>query len=146
MTIDINIDDYVSEEEKKDLCLEYIRETLRGDKNHEERVLSNMAYNSAYKLLDEALTEEQKNKIKQKVAKIIADETNFGLFRKKNAWGQEDSEAYLEVKKAVVEHKHLINGLVKKAILEKDYEKEIPKTYDIIGEIIGDAILKGLSK
>ena len=102
MNIEINIDEYVSEEEKKSLCIEYIREVLRGDgnKNHKERVLSNMAYNASYKLIDEALTKEDLKTIRATTKKLIQDKNGFGIFRKKDAWGEEDSAAWLEVKKA----------------------------------------------
>lgn len=146
MNIEINIDDYVSAEEKKELCIEYIRETLRGgdNPNHKERVLSNMAYNAAFKLLDEALTKEDHVLIHSKVVEIIKDDSAYGLFRKKDAWGQEDSVAYVEVKKAIEEHKHLINGLVKQAILDRDYSKDIGESSEWVGEIITDALIKGL--
>lgn len=145
MTIDINIDDYVSEEEKKQLCVEYLRNTLRGDIHHEERVLSNMAYSAAFAILDSVLTPEMLATVRVKAKEQIEKVSDFGIFRKKDAWGSEDSEAYLEVKRAVSENKHLIGPLVKKAMLERDYLGDLPKSSDYIAEVIIDAIQKGLS-
>lgn len=144
INIEIDVDDYLSKEEKKELCIGYIKETLRGSENHKERVLSNMAYNAAEYLLDFALTKEQKNKIKNNIEKQIKELYGVSLFRKKDAWGSEDSEAYLEVKKSVLKHKHLIDDLVKKAITERDYTKELEDNADYIGECIVEAIKKGL--
>jgi len=147
-TIEINIDDYVSEEEKKELCIEYIKETLRGsgNDNHKERVLSNMAYAAAEKLLNSALTAEDIHMIQISVKDIIKDPSSYSLFRKKNAWGLEDSVAYLEVKKAVEKYKHLIDGLVLQAIKNRDYAKELNANADYIGEAIVQAITKGFSE
>ena len=146
MTVEIDIDDYLSYEEKKELCIEYVREVLRGNgnSNHVERVLSNMAYSAAFQILDSVLTQEMMNAIREKTKQQIEDVSSFGIFRKKDAWGEEDSPAYIEVKTAIEEHKHLINPLVKKAIEEKDYSKELPESSDYIGEMIIDALRKGL--
>lgn len=144
MKIEINIDDYLSEEEKKDLCIEYVKEVLRGDKHHKERVLSNMAYNASYKILDESLTEENIKTIKTKVKKIILNDHAYGIFRKKDAWGQEDSEAYKEVKRSIEKHKHLIDDKVKQAIVNRDFDKDVDDNYLFLGEAIINALKIGL--
>lgn len=143
--IEIDIDMYITEEEKKDLCKEYVREILRSENNanHIERVLNNMAYKAAYKILDDCLSPEMMKTIKEKAMKAIQESTDFCMFRKKDAWGEENSPAYTEVINAINEHKHLINPLVKKAILEKDYIKDLPKTSDYIGDVLIDALIKG---
>src|SRR5512136_45767 len=114
MKVEIDIDDYLSDEEKKELCKEYVRDTLRGDGlNHTERVLSNMAYSAAFAILDSVLTPEMMETIRAKATEQITKVTDFHIFRKADAWGAENSEAYLEVKNAVAEHKHLINPLIR---------------------------------
>lgn len=143
--IEIDIDDYLTEEDKKELCKEYVRETLRGDSNHKERVLSNMAYGASYKILDDSLTSEDMSTIKAQAKKALLDKNSYlSVFRKKDAWGGEDSEAYLEVKKAVKEHKHLISDLVKKTITDRDYHKDLDNNADYIGDVLIDALKKGL--
>jgi hypothetical protein len=144
--IEIDIDDYVSEEEKKQLCIEYVRETIRGSTTNRERILSNMAYSAAFNIIDSALTPEMMQTIKDKVFQITSDPSSFNIFRKKDAWGSEDSEAYLEVKKAVSEHKHLIAPLVKQAILDKDYLKDLPEFASELGETLINALIKGLKE
>lgn len=148
MKIEINIDDYVSDQDKRSLCLEYIREILRGDgnSNHKERVLSNMAYNSAYRLLDDALTKEDLKTIRTKTKKIIQDKSSYGIFRKKDVWGQEDSVAWVEVKNAIETHKHLISDLVKDAILNRDYEDDLNSYEDYFIYSVIEIFKKGLEK
>lgn len=145
MKVAIDIDEYLTEADKKELCIEYVKEILRGDRHHEERVLSNMAYNAAFSILDSVLTPEMLQQIKEKATEQITNASDFGIFRKKDAWGQEDSPAYLEVQKAVAEHKHLINPLVKKAMLERDYLGDLPKSADYIAEVVIDALTRGLN-
>lgn len=143
MKIEINIDDYLTEDDKKQLCIDYVRETLRSDDRNKERILNNMAYFASFQIIDSALTPELMSIIREKVAKQIMNLSDFGIFRKKDAWGHDDSAAYLEVKKSVEEHKHLINGLVKKAIMERDYLKDLPDTSEQIGDCVIDALKKG---
>ena len=145
MTVEIDINDYLSEDEKKQLCINYVKETLRGDSHHEERVLSNMAYEAAFAILDSVLTPEMMETIRAKATEQITKVSDFGIFRKKDAWGQEDSPAYVEVQKAVNEHKHLINPIVKQAILDHDYEKDLPDCGDNLSYCIIDALKKGLN-
>jgi len=142
---EIDIDMYLTEEEKKDLCKEYVREVLRSKNNHSniERVLGNIAYNAAYAILDDCLTPEMMNIVREKTIKAIQESSNFGIFRKKDAWGTENSPAYTEVLNAINEHKHLINPLVKKAMIERDYLKDLPNSSDYIGDFIIDALKKG---
>lgn len=145
--IEINIDDYVSEEEKKQLCIDYIKETLRGDGNshHKERVLSNMAYEASYKLLDDSLTKEDMKTIRTKTKRLIQDKNAYGIFRQKDAWGSEDSAAWLEVKKAVETHKHLIAGLVKQTILERDYKRDLDDCGDYLIESVMEIFKRGIT-
>lgn len=145
MKLTIKVDDYLSEAEIKELCREYVKETLAGNSSHKERVLSNMAYSSAYAILDTELTEDDKSKIRNKMKEIISDPSSYSVFRKKDAWGEEDSAAYIEVKKSIEEHKHLISGLVKKAILKWNYSKELPEASDYVGEYILDALRRGFN-
>jgi hypothetical protein len=144
MKVEIDIDDYLSEDEKKELCKEYVRVTLRGNENHKARVLSNMAYSAAFAILDSTLTPEMLETVRNKTVEQIGNITDFHIFRKKDVWGQEDSIAYLEVKKAVEENKHLIAPLVKKAMVEYDYLGELQNSSNYIAEVIIDAIAKGL--
>lgn len=146
MKIEIDIDNYLSEAEKKEICIEYFRELLIGNDHHKERILSNMAYDAAFHIIDSALTPEMMTDIRKKIPEIISDVSSFNIFRKKDAWGSEDSEAYLEVKKAVAEHKHLISGKVKDAILARDYTNDIDNITGSVGDIIINALKFGLQE
>jgi hypothetical protein len=147
MKVSINIDDYVTDAEKKQLCIDYINETLRGnDEYDKERILYNMAYMASYKILDDALTHDMMEMIKQKAVEIISNFSSYDIFRKRSQWETEDSVAYTEIQNAVREHKHLISPLVKKAIIEHDYSKDLPDSPECIGDCIIDAIKKGLNQ
>lgn len=145
MIITLNIDDYLSYDEKKQLCIDYVRETLRGDTHQEERVLGNMAYEAAFAILDSVLTPEMMQSVRDKATEQITKVSDFHIFRKKDAWGQEDSPAYVEVQKAVAEHKHLINPLVKQAIMKHNYDLDLPDGSENLSWCIIDALKKGLN-
>lgn len=145
MMIEIDIDNYLTDEDKKQICIDCFKSLMVANL-HKERILSNMAYDAAFHIIDSALTPEMMESIRKKIPEIIADVSSFDIFRKKDAWGSEDSEAYLEVKRAVAEHKHLISGKVKDAILARDYTNDIDNITGSVGDIIINALKYGLQE
>lgn len=144
--MEINIKDYLSEEEIKEICIDYVRGLLNKNRLEEERILYNIAYNAAYKIIDDCINEDDLSIIKNKVVSILSKINNYEVFRKKDAWGAEDSIAYIELQKAINENKYLIYENVKKAITEKDYEKEFGAWEDYLGEIVLNALTIGLNR
>ena len=143
-SLTVNVLDYLSQSEIKSLCADYVRELLRGRSDfNKERVLYNIAYNAAFAIMDSVLTGDDMRKVREKVKAVIIDPGSYGIFRKKDAWGAEDSPAYLELLRATEEHKHLISPLVKQAIEQHNYENDLP-TAEYIGEAILAALAIGL--
>jgi len=140
--IEIDIDDYLTEEEKKDLCIEYFKKALYGSDNHKERILSNLAYSAAESIIDASLTKEQLHAIKIRALEIIQNITETTVFRKKDAWGSLDSIAYTTLQEAMEENKDIIKEKVKDAILKKDYLKDLSDQKEIIREILLNAIVE----
>lgn len=144
MKIEINIEDYLSEEEIKEICKDHVKSILKFQIKDPERILSNMAYYSAFAICDSILTPEMMEIVRNKTVKVIKDPTSYNIFRKKNAWENEDSPAYLEVKRSIEEHKHLISPLIKRTIEERNYLQDLEDDSCYIGDFIVEAIKKGL--
>lgn len=139
--ITIRVEDYLSNEEIKEICKDYVRSTLYGHSDaHKERVLLNMAYNSAHSIIDDILTDVDKVRLRKDVLKLLKNPSSTMIFRKKDAWGSEDSAAYLEVKRTVAENLDLIRSRVIEAIQLRDYSNDIPRAGDAIMSFIADAI------
>lgn len=142
MNVEININDYISEEEKKEIVTELFKENVRKIFSVEqeiERVITNFGYNLYGKILNENV-QDFESKITQKVIDCIESETPWGLFRKKDVWHTEESKAYTYLQNAVEENKDLINERVKQIFtnISDDY------LYNEIKDLITEHIEKML--
>lgn len=141
--MEINIENYLSEETIKDMISEELRVVIKRDT---ERILTNMAFYVVFKAVDEALDDSAKEFIKAKAISIINDLSSFCVFRKKDAWEKEDSIAYKTLQEAMNENKGLIKQKVCEAIENRDYEKDIEQSMDYISEGLFEIMRKGLSQ
>lgn len=147
---EINVLDYLNEDEIRDICVNYIQDRCYNflrDNNEMERILSNMAYSAAFRILDSVLTPEMLEHIKIKTKKHLESDSAYGIFRRRDYWNeQEDSPAYVAQYNAMQEHKHLISPLVKKAILERDYSQDLDDVTVYMSDLISDALKKAFCR
>jgi hypothetical protein len=134
----IDVEDYLSHEEIKDICEEQVRESVSKQLRREqdfERIFSNAAYHIMFQLIDDAFDEDIKEVLKKKTLEILNTKTEFGIFRKRDAWEKDESFAYAYVQTVVTDNMHLIHDkiiseiqripkkdlspLIKQSILEK---------------------------
>jgi len=138
--MEINVTDYLSDNEIKDICTEEVRGiVIRGG----ERLVSNLAYETAFAIVDDAMTQRVKTKIRKKALEIIDDLSEFSVFRKKDAWGSMDSVAYGELQKAMQDNKKRIYDKVVAVIENYDFEEEL-KSSDYIVDVLAEVIRRGL--
>jgi len=142
--MEINIAEYLSHEEVRQIVIDTIRG--RTEKMFSERVLSNMAYNCAWKILDDTLTDEALQTIEPQVKKIIGELTGSSLFRKKNAWDAEESVAYTELQKAVSDNIPLIHKKVRDVIENYNYEGFLQPDEHQFVDVVVEALKLGFSQ
>lgn len=143
MLTEINITDYLSEDDIKELCIQHVHQLIRKGG---ERLISNLAYEVAYKILDSAIDEESMTTIRNKAKEILQKDSSYNIFRPKDAWGSEDSPAYKTLKSAMEENSQLIKDKVKETILKYDYESQIRKNPEFFAEALVDALKLGFTK
>lgn len=81
----LNIDNYITDEEKKQIALSVFEEKIRQDC---ERVLSNSCYTIAKGFVNEFINDEQRQYVKKTVAKLLSQPKSieYSLFQRKDAW------------------------------------------------------------
>jgi hypothetical protein len=127
--ITINIDNYISEEEKTAIVKEEFASLVRSRMNTEkdiERILTNNGYYFFQKEIDE-LIPGYKDVISEKVRELItkkATDYSFSVFRE-GRWGEEKSIATQYVENTVKENRDLIKSTVIEQIKDKDYSQDI---------------------
>jgi len=113
----INIDNYLSEEEKKQIAIDVFRDACRQRSVADfERIVTNSAYEVVWKSMDEFCDKSVVAKLKNKIRSIIGDLTEFDIFKKPGAWDREANGPYEILVQCVKENKPLISEKVEKAI------------------------------
>lgn len=111
--MEIDINQYLSEEDKKRITEEEYRSAIRSavvvDK---ERLLSNAAYTVVQKLIDEQFGEDMNKLLVEKTINIISDLSAYSVFKKKDAWDKDESKGYKYLQEAVENNKELIEDKV----------------------------------
>jgi glutathionyl-hydroquinone reductase len=140
--MELDIEKYLSHEELKEICIKHFKELLtKGG----ERLLTNIAYYQTFATVDACLDEESKTLVKNKTKEIISNLSNYSVFRRKDVFEQDDSEAYKILQETVRDNKELISNNVLEAINNFNYPKELEGT-DKFSEILLEALKKGLVK
>lgn len=147
--MEIKIEDYLDDNEIKDIIIYEFRESLKKHFTYEreiERILTNLSYNIVWSMVDKHFKYNASELIRNKVIDLINDLSEFSVFRQKDAWGKEDSIAYNELQKAMNNNKDLIQKKVKDVINNYDYSSALTKNSDWFTEVIVDALRKGLNE
>ena len=140
--MNIDITDYLSHDEIKDICASELRISIAKDA---ERILSNLSYQAAFGIVDSTIDKEQIEKVRSAASRVINEITAFHVFRRKDVWDKSESVAYTELQKAMQENAELIHEKVRAAIEEKDYSTDIELNQDTIAYTIINALRIGLS-
>lgn len=144
MTIEINISDYLSEEEIKEECKYAIRQLIYNTYNNESRIdtlISNLSYEFLFKQISKCIDKDAETLIRNKVIELLENDSSikYELFRKANAWDREASVGYKILEKAIKDSENLIREKVTAAINDYDFgnSKEL---YDEIKDCITSII------
>ena len=81
--MEIDVRDYLSEEEIKQICIEEIRHKVNRQFQEKdlERIISNSAYYKVFGIVDDLLPGDYAERIVKNVEEIIDNSTDFALFR-----------------------------------------------------------------
>lgn len=142
-TVGINISEYLDEDEIKDIVRSEFISIVRTKINSDaERLLSNFSHFQAQKIVDELLTEQQKEEIRLKTDAILKNFSSSTVFYK-SWWHREpDSVAQQILNQTVESNREAIIQRVVGIISSYDYEAKLEEN---AAEIIKDAIIKKLS-
>lgn len=136
MNIEINIDNYLSEDEKKSIVIDAFREAIskklfktdRGDlvsDSEIQRVIGNISHNI---IVDEVskILPNYKDLIKAKVGQIITSSNlSYHVFKKKDVYESDESLAISYIKETVASLKPTITEKVKDSVANFDFASEV---------------------
>ena len=134
-TITIDINDYLSESEKKQYAIEAFKETIKrgmfDDKDgiqldrEIQRVIGNISHSIVMDEVQKYIPNCEEL-IKQKVLKIITEDSfSYQVFKKKDAWGNQESLAITYMNETIRANKELFQKRIKETIENYDLSKDI---------------------
>lgn len=139
--MEINIHDYLSQDEIKSICEQELRTTIRSQLNKEANTqFSNIIYRTAYNVIDEVFRENERDLRKElvdKFKKIISGLSSCDVFRKAYTPYDSISIGQMILDEEVVNARPLIQQKVEEVIDRYPFEN-ICK--DEISEIVYEAI------
>lgn len=136
--LEINIDDYLSEEEKTQIARDEFRAACgRRSQADFERILSNAGYALVSTEVDKAFGGKMAEVIETTAIKVIKELSTYTVFKRRDAWDKEDSKAYLHLQSVMDECRPLIEARVTE-VIEKLDEDTIQ---NMIGQRVADAIV-----
>jgi len=121
--MEINISDYVSEEDKREIAQQAFREMCCDDfKNDHERtrIISNAAYKTTYTMVDEAISEPLDCLIRDSTVRIIKELTTYTVFGRKGIYQGSDTKARGILEQCVEDNKEFLNEQIRDIIAGMD--------------------------
>ena len=96
--MDIKIEDYLDEQEIKEICKDALYQKIREDmrKLNVNDIIANISYAEVEAMVDAYVGEDNfcKKEIPQKVRRVIDELSTYTVFRKADAWERKNSIAY----------------------------------------------------
>jgi len=114
--MEINIKDYLSEDEIKDIVKGELRSKVASIFSNESetvRIIGNMSYHFIWECVDKEIGGNLENKIKEKVIEVLSGLTEFSLFRRKDAWEKQESIGQKILDQAISDNSSIIHNQVK---------------------------------
>lgn len=145
-TIEINIDDYLSESEKKEYAIQAFKESIKHGMFKEkegiqldseiQRVIGNISYSIVMQAVQEHIPNSEEL-IKQKTLDIIkSSDFSYQLFQKKDAWDKEESLAITYMREVVAQTKNEFQDKIRETIRNYDPTEDIKNAIsDQFGEM-----------
>ncbi len=115
--MEIKFEDYLSEQERKQIVEDIFREMCaKKFKEDSERIFSNAAHATVYKIIDDMHSGETANLIAAKAIKLIDELSTYSVFRRADAWERGESEGYKSLTEAIKDNKQFLNDKIKNII------------------------------
>ena len=149
-TFEIKVDDYLTEDEIKDIVIDEVRSSVRS-KNEENltRIIKNASHYWFHDIVSEVMGENFNEKIEEQVKEILSKVSSYTIIRDVS-YGEKPSKAYLLMQEYVEKHKSILENRVKEKIenlsefnvLGYEGREEIASS---VSQAIYDVVMRGVA-
>lgn len=132
---EIDIDNYLSEQEKKELVIESFKEVVKElmfnnkdgvELDHEmQRIIGNISHSIVMEEVQKYIPNCEEL-IKKKTLEILNESSlTYHVFKKKDAWEKEDSLAITYINETIRNHKEEFQNRIKETLASYDFHNDI---------------------
>ena len=144
--MDIKIEDYLSEEEIKEICENVLYQKIREDMHNlnVNDIIANISNAEVAAMVDTYVGEDDfcKKEIPKKVHRIIDELSTYTVFRKADAWERKNSIAYDIMEEECRASRPLIKARVEQIINEYNFPQlERDEIMYTIADVLTDRLL-----
>jgi len=134
-TISIDIDNYLSEEEKKEFAIEAFKEAIKATifkgkqgvqlDSDIQRIIGNISHSIVMEEVQKHIPNCEELIKKKTLDIIIKNDFTYQVFKKKDAWHTEESLAVTYMNETINANKELFQKRIKETIENYDLSKDI---------------------
>ena len=144
--MDIKIEDYLNEEEIKEICKDALYQKIREDmrKLNVSDIIANISYAEVAAIVNTYVGEDDfcKREIPRKVREVIDGLSTFTVFQKADAWERKNSIAYDIMQEECRNARPLIKAKVEQSINEYNFPQlERDEIMYTIADVLTDRLL-----
>lgn len=144
--MDIKIEDYLDEEEIKEICKDALYQKIREDIRNlnVNDIVANISYAEVAAMVDAYVGEDDfcKKEIPKKVHRVIDELSTYTVFRKADAWERKNSIAYDIMEEECRASRPLIKARVEQIINEYKFPQlERDEIMYTIADVLTDRLL-----
>lgn len=142
--MEIRIEDYLTEEEIKEIVRREITEKARAaiEENDLDRIISNSGYRIIFKAIDEQINEDLTELIRKKAVEVISKLGTWEVFRAKSLWVDANSRAYVCLQEAVEQNKDILVDRIRELMICIDRKDLLAMVNDMIYENIENRLTR----
>ena len=144
--MDVKIEDYLDEQEIKEICKDALYQKIREDMRelNVNDIIANISYAEVAAMVDTYVGEDDfcKKEIPKKVHRIIDELSTYTVFRKADAWERKNSIAYDIMEEECRASRPLIKARVEQIINEYSFHQlERDEIMYTIADVLTDRLL-----
>jgi hypothetical protein len=135
-TIEIDINKYLSEEEKKSIAIDVFKERLSKDlfkgcsgtvqsDSEIQRIIGNISHAIVMKEVQKHIPDCEKMIKSKTIQALEKEDFSYQIFKKKDAWGGEESLAVTYIKEVVQASRDVFKSKIKETIENYDFKSEV---------------------
>lgn len=149
-TFEIKVDDYLTEDEIKDIVIDEVRSSVRSNNEGDlTRIITNASHYWFHDIVSEVMGDDFNSEIENQVKKVLSEVSSYTIIRE-GSYGDKPSKAYLLIQEYVEKHKSILENKVKEKIENlKEFDilsyKGREEIADSVSQATYDVVMRGVA-